>query len=280
MSSVDEQQKEIRAQRHDFIKEYYKMATMDLDRHLKGGWQTIAVLAGGAAILTAGHDGKIGLPIATAIALMTALWGALTVIDANYWALRAIGFLANVEAIYFSAIDRRHFNPYMGIHPPYKLMDSLRYLFWLCALFGVAACVETLWEISQRHPTSSLIITKLCTIGVLRLAIWGFPLMIAVWGPLYVLYVYRKRLVDYINFSHQSPGPGVLLELGERRHVTLIPLTGAAPPALEPSTQARTHLQLDRQRAMYDRWWTPAFVFVISITIIYVGIVLVKTAGN
>jgi hypothetical protein len=63
MSNPDEE-KEIRSQRHDFLKEYYKMATVDLDRHLKGGWQAIAVLAGGAVTLTAGHDQKIGLPIA------------------------------------------------------------------------------------------------------------------------------------------------------------------------------------------------------------------------
>ena len=104
----------MRAQRHDFIKEYYKMATADLDRHLKAGWQTIAVLAGGAAILAAGHEGKIGLPIAVTIALISAFWGTLTVIDANYWSIRAIAFLSNVEAIYFSAQDRAYFNPYVG----------------------------------------------------------------------------------------------------------------------------------------------------------------------
>ena len=120
--SADER-KEIRAQRHDFIKEYYKMAVADLDRHLKAGWQTIVVLGGGAAILTAGHDGTIGLPIATSLAMIAGLWGALTVIDANYWSLRAIGFLANVEAIYFAAEDRAVFNPYMGKHPPYKLLN-------------------------------------------------------------------------------------------------------------------------------------------------------------
>jgi hypothetical protein len=279
MSSFDEQQKEVRAQRHDFIKEYYKMAAMDLDRHLKGGWQTIVVLAGGAAILTAGHDGKIGLPISTAMALVAALWGALTVIDANYWSLRAIGFLANVEAVYLSARDRTHFNPYVGIHPPYKLMDSLRYLFCLCAVFGLAAFVDMLWEISARYPTSALIIAKLRTIGALRLAIWGIPVMIAIWGALYVLYTYRKRLENYIEFSHQSPGPGVQLEPGEWRHVTLAPLVGAAAPILEPDTQGNTHSQLDSRLARYNCLVPPAFALVLLITALYVGAVLAKSAG-
>jgi hypothetical protein len=48
------------------------------------------------------------MPVATTIALASACGGALFVIDANYWSLRAIGFLANVEAIYFSAEDRKY----------------------------------------------------------------------------------------------------------------------------------------------------------------------------
>lgn len=168
VSNADEERKEVRAQRHDFIKEYYKMATMDLDRHLKGGWQAIAVLAGGAAILTAGHDGKIGLPIATTIALATAIWAALTVIDANYWSLRAIAFLANVEAIYFSIDDRRYFNPYMGYHPPFKLLNSLRYLLWLSLIFGAATLLDMLWEIITYYPTPGLILAKLRVIDPLR----------------------------------------------------------------------------------------------------------------
>ncbi len=107
------------------------MATPDLDRHLKAGRQTIAVLAGGAAILTAGHDGKIGLPIAVTIALISAFWGILTVIDANYWSLRVIAFLANVEAVYFSAQDRAYFNRYIGHHPTPQI-DQL-------AIFGSAS---------------------------------------------------------------------------------------------------------------------------------------------
>src|SRR5688572_19719413 len=120
-------EKELRAQRHDFIKEYYRMAAMDLDRHLKGGWQTIVVLAGGVAILGAGHEGKIAIPLAASIGLAIAYWGVLNVLDSNYWSLRAIAFLANVEAVYFSIEDRRYFNPYAGIHPPYHLLNSLKY---------------------------------------------------------------------------------------------------------------------------------------------------------
>jgi hypothetical protein len=177
-----EEKKEIRAQRHDFIKEYYKMATSDLDRHLKAGWQTIAVLAGGAAILTAGHDGKIGLPIAVTIALISAFWGALTVIDANYWSLRAIAFLANVEAVYFSAEDRRYFNPYVGYHPSLKLLNSLRYMFWLCVLFGAMALLSLLWEIWRTYPTAALIWAHVKSMKSLAFFLWSIPFLVGAWG--------------------------------------------------------------------------------------------------
>jgi hypothetical protein len=276
VSSVDEERKEVRAQRHDFIKEYYKMATMDLDRHLKGGWQAIAVLAGGAAILTAGHDGKIGLPIATTIAVATAIWAALTVIDANYWSLRAIAFLANVEAIYFSRDDRRYFNPYMGYHPPFKLLNSLRYLLWLSLIFGAATLLDMLWEIITYYPTPGLILAKLRVINPLRFLFWGIPVLSGLWGGIWIVASYRKRLSDYVDFSHDSPGPGVRLNSAEHRHVTLEPVTGTNAPLLESDTQAGTHRQLKRLQDRLERCWRPAISISIVLTVLYLVALIEK----
>jgi hypothetical protein len=267
--SADEERKEVRGQRHDFIKEYYKMATMDLDRHLKGGWQAIAVLAGGAAILTAGHDGKIGLPIATTIALATAIWAALTVIDANYWSLRAIAFLANVEAVYFSKEDRRYFNPYMGHHPEFKLLNSLRYLLWLSLIFGAATLLDMLWEIITYYPTPGLVLAKLRVMNPLRFLFWGIPILSGLWGGLWIVASYRKRLGDYVKFSHESPGPGVCLAPAEQRHVTLQPLTGADAPLLETDTQDGTHRQLERLQHRLESCWQPAMAVSVLVTALY-----------
>jgi hypothetical protein len=276
VSSIDDERKEVRAQRHDFIKEYYKMATMDLDRHLKGGWQAIAVLAGGAAILTAGHDGKIGLPIATTIALATAIWAALTVIDANYWSLRAIAFLANVEAIYFSKDDRRYFNPYMGYHPPFKLLNSLRYLLWLSLIFGAATLLGMLWEIITYYPTPGFIVEKLRIINPIRFLFWSIPVFTGLWGGIWIIASYRKRLKDYIDFSHESPGPGVRLNLEEQWHVTLEPLTGTNPPLLEKNTQAGTHRQLEQLADRLEACWRPAIAISIVFTVLYVVALIEK----
>lgn len=276
MCDADQEKKEIRAQRHDFIKEYYKMATMDLDRHLKGGWQTIAVLAGGAAILAAGHEEKIGLPVATTIALASAFWGALTVIDANYWSLRAIGFLANIESVYFTVGDRKAFNPYVGRHPSFHLLNSLLYLFWLCLLFGCAAMLNLAWEVTNRYPSVPLFFDRLGTIGPRRFAFYGFPIIAAAWGSLWVFGVYRKRLQDYASFSSGSPGPGVVVEPDAFRHVNFQPVCGLAQPALETGTQDGLSSQLSRRKAHLDRWWKPATAACSLFTCLYAGWIIVK----
>lgn len=264
MSDPADERKEIRGQRHDFIKEYYRMATMDLDRHLKAGWQTIAVLAGGAAILTAGHEGKIGLPIAISIALISAFWGALSVIDANYWSLRAIGFLSNVEAIYFSAEDRAVFNPYIGYHPRYKLLDSLRYMFLLCTLFGAAALLSLWWEVTRIYPTFADIWAHVPAMRPSRLFFWSLPILVSLWGGAWMYKVWRDRLQDYVDFSRGSPGPGVRVKTAELRHVTLQPAAGATSPAIEPDTHTASVAKLDERLARLKKFtwlaWTLAAV--------------------
>lgn len=219
--------KEIRDQRHDFIKEYYKMAVTDLDRHLKAGWQVIVVLAGGAAVLTAGHDQKIAVPIAVTIALISALWGALSVIDANLWSLRAIAFLANVESIYFNEEDRRYFNPYVGSHPRYEFMESLRYMFWLCVLFSLAVMANFIWEISSGDFSVQRILLVLKNMSLIKYLIWNLPLFVFVWGIQWIISSWLDSMCKYYNFCVQSPGPGLIASSKSARLINLDFLTGA-----------------------------------------------------
>jgi len=241
-----EAEEEIRAQRHDFIKEYYKMAVADLDRHLKAGWQSIVVLAGGGTILAAGHEGKIGLPIATAIALASAVWGALTTIDANYWSLRAIGFLANVEAVYFSVEDRKSFNPYIGFHPEYKFLDSLRYMFWLCIFFGLASVTCLAWEVTRFYPTLGAIWLKLRGMPAIPFFLWMLPGGVLIGGAIWLFRVWKNRMVNYIEFSAKSPGPGVREKTEDIRFVTLLQPKGTPSPSLEASPQLELVKKLEK----------------------------------
>ena len=91
--------------------------------------------------------GKLPTPFAISSALIIAFWGMWNVIDGNYWAVRAIAFLANVEATYFAEEDRRHFNPYAGRHPPFKLLDSLKYQFLAISLFAVLTMLYFGWRV-------------------------------------------------------------------------------------------------------------------------------------
>ena len=221
------------------------VATTDLDRHLKGGWQTIIVLAGGVAVLTAGHDGKIGLPIAISIALIATFWAALTVIDANYWSLRAIGFLSNVEAVYFSAEDRRYFNPYVGYHPEYKLIDSLKYLFWLCIGFGVLSVISLFWEERSIVAMPSGFIAKQQTKNAVDILFWGMPILVFLCGLVLILKADINYVREYKAFCLGSPGPGVRVDNHVIRHVTLTALTGDTLPQIESDTHSNTLTQID-----------------------------------
>lgn len=274
--SADDEAKEIRSQRHDFIKEYYRMATLDLDRHLKGGWQAIVVLAGGAAILAAGHEGKIGLPIATFIALVSAFWGMLSVIDANYWSLRAIAFLSNVETVYFSAEDRRGFNPYIGYHPQYKLLNSLRFMFWLCGLFGLAALLSLVWEVTRAYPTVDLIWKRADSLGAVSFLLWCLPILFALWGVVWVYHEWRKCLGQHIGFTQGSPGPGVRLRTVELRHVTLLPATGVAAVTVEADTHVKSLARMqERKRRLDGRAWIPLTIATIG-TIVVLALAVLR----
>ncbi len=129
---------EFRQQKHEFILHYYDMATKDLDRHLKIGWQTIVVLGTSIATLSLGFKGDLPIPVAMIINLLLLAWCANNIIDANFWSLRAIAFLANVEAVYFRKDERKCFNMYAGEHPPWHMMESLGNL---ARLILILACL-------------------------------------------------------------------------------------------------------------------------------------------
>lgn len=100
--------------------------------------------------------------------------------------------------------------------------------------------------------------------------------MSGLWGGIWIVACYRKRLRDYVNFSHESPGPGVRLNSAEERHVTLKPVTGANAPALEADTQAGTHRQLERLQTRLGSYYWPAVSISIVVTVLYFGALIDK----
>lgn len=217
------QEKSFEQHRHDFFMHYYDMATRDLDRHLNTGWQAITVIAGTIALLSLGHKNELPFPIAAAAALAVFCWALAHTLDANYWAIRAIAFLANVEAVYFAEEDRSATNPYIGRHPPGKLLDSLRHQRTLIAvLVGV-----TLVDYSVQFARAGGLV-----MWVDRLE-WSLPAIVLLVGGMIVLNSWAHRLNDYQNFVHRSPGPGIVATRKELQARGVL-LEGAVAAASQP----------------------------------------------
>lgn len=195
---TDDISKEFRSQRHDFIKEYYKMAVADLDRHVKGSWQTIVTVAATVATISLAQGGKLPVPFAVSASLLVGFWGMGNLIDGNYWALRAIAFLANVEAVYFTVEDRHNFNPYAGQHPPYKLLDSLLYQFIAVVLFTALTIIYLFWRAFDHG--GSVFLSRVSLSSWPTFLFWLLPWLITLCGTIYTIHCWRKRIDDYLSF--------------------------------------------------------------------------------
>ncbi len=208
---------EYRKQRHEFILQYYDMAQKDLERHLKLGWETIATTAGAVALLSAGQQGYLPIPLAVSISLIVCFWGVWNIIDAGYWATRAIAFLANVEALYFYKDDSTYFNPYVGKHPTIKLMDSLKAQFVAVVGVIIIAFFFFIYHVNKRADGISNINQALISSSSFKVFIWFLPLYCLIVGIYYALSIWSKRVNDYRDFVKDSPGPGMLNNRAEYR---------------------------------------------------------------
>ncbi len=257
-------------QRHDFILHYYDMAVHDLERHLKIGWQTLGAVAGAIVLLSLAEKRELPVWLAVAGALTISAWGCLNVFDSNYWALRAIGFLANVESVYFGVADRRRFNPYVGAHPPFHLLDSLRYQAWVASVFatisGFYYCFAILrtakwsmagtWKLKQSMPLEGRVF-------------WYVPMVLGVVLVTAVLRAYSKRLLDYTQFVTNSPGSGLFfVPEGESEGVAASYLPG-------PKVQEGVRCDLEKRAVRWRRlgpWvWIGAAIVLLAETVLVFG---------
>jgi hypothetical protein len=223
MNSPKSPADEFRQQRHEFILAYYDMATKDLDRHLKIGWQSIAVIGGAIGSLVLGEEGKLPIPFAVTLAILVSSWGLANILDANYWAIRAIGFLSNVEAVYFSDEDRRAFNPYLGHHPPLKLMNSLKHQFNAVFFFVILSFLYYIFKIAENTGLRQGL-GKFLDYSFVEFLAWELPLYAACGLAVLQVRFWRRRVRDYREFVTGSPGPGLVKARSTYRGVDLLPL--------------------------------------------------------
>jgi hypothetical protein len=219
-------------QRHGFLMHYYDMAVKDLDRHLNTGWQSITVIAGGIVSISLGHKGDLPLPIAFASAIAVFGWGLAHVLDANYWAIRAIAFLANVESIYLAEEDRKATNPYVGHHPPAKMLDSLKHQSRLVMLLLGVTMIDyslRLFDMAGKLTEPSI------NLGwVLRLE-WMLPLFFFLIAGTYFVFSWCERLQDYEQFVLQSPGAGIAQTRSELIQRGVLLKTSGAASFVQPA---------------------------------------------
>jgi hypothetical protein len=200
------------------------MAVKDLERHLGIGWQTIATLAGAIVSLSLGQKGDLPLPFAVSAALMVSFWGVLNILDSNYWAVRAIAFLANVEALYFYQQDRKVFHKYAGEHPPLSLMNSLKYQMYVAVSFIGISLLFYLAKVRQRAGglTPGALAVKAAPLSYFDAGLWLLPVAVALLGANVAVVAYHKRIAHYLDFVTESPGPGMVTDRQRKRSIDLV----------------------------------------------------------
>ena len=274
----DDPASEFRSQRHEFILHYYEMATKDLERHLQMGWQTIATAAGAIVTLSAGQQGYLPIPVAVFTAFLVCFWGLDNVIDANYWANRAIAFLANVEAVYFYKDEQSVFNPYAGLHPPYKLMDSLKVQFQAVVGIVIATIIFFVIHIAQRTSNFSTFGVTVSKGSYIKVGIWLTPVLLFVALLYRTLSQWKGRVSDYLRFVKESPGPGMLKNRSDYRQ--LDPKTATNAPAVVSGDELQKYVREKLEKS--KRRWDIAFplIRVASILIIIAVITMLLLKGR
>jgi hypothetical protein len=202
------------------------------------------------------------------------------VIDANFWSLREIAFLSNVEAVYFSKQDRRYFNPYIGYHPPFKLMNSLWYFFWACMILSVICMSDSLWERRADLVSLSRFIGAIQSKGPVELLLWAMPPFVFAWGLFLIADVQLKRLKEYREFTTSSPGPGIRAQDDLFRHVTLQSLSGCGMPVVEHDVQSANILAMDQYEPQANAVRSAFFCVAIitSSALVFAALVLLARA--
>lgn len=221
MNGATNPAEEFQRQRHDFILHYYDMAVKDLETHLQVGWQSISFAAGVIAVLSAGQQGYLPIPIAVAAALSISFWGVHNILDADLWARRAIAFLANVEAVYFYYEDRRVFNPYAGSHPPLKILESLKSQSVAAGVFVVLTLLYLAMSASQHLHNFLQAGNSLSQISRFKFGSWVAPLFFFLFFLCQSVKMRRNRISDYLTFVKECPGPGMVKSRDKWRGVDL-----------------------------------------------------------
>lgn len=249
--------------RHQFIIAYYNMAVADLNRHLGVGWQTLTSVAGAFVLLSLAHEGKLPVPVAVSGAIAVSFWGILNVLDADYWATRAIAFLSNVEAVYFYKDDQKNFNPYAGKHPELKLLDSLKYQLYFAVFTAWISFIYYIYRVSEKTAWFTNVAGKIKNIDISVHFMWLLPLVVFFLLLAYSASARLKRLEDYRDFVRDCPGPGMVNDRNLVRGVlfdTIPPSQLTSGIELQEKVLKALKLRIDEWKFIVKVAWVVCFV--------------------
>ena len=275
---MEDRKETIRGQKHQFILQYYNMAVKDLERHLKIGWETMTTIAGALVLLSTGYQNYLPIPLAVTGAIAILFWGISNLIDADHWATRAIAFLANVESIYFTKNDRKNFNPYIGYHPPLKMMDSLKSQLNAAVFLLLIAIAFYWWIINQRIDGYEELKTKILGNETYTLIFWNFPILTFFSLLYHVIRARYKRFVDYLYFVTNSPGPGLIIS--NENTYRDVDLSGSYEPShIEPAEEIQKSRisSLQNKVNTWNKFKLGSFILGICVYVIVLGVIFFKS---
>lgn len=130
------QQAESNDRRDKFLMQMYGQMWSNVNRHITVVWQSVAVLAGAFAVLSAAGKGLISLDVAIALVVGISAWVVAHTYDANTWFNRNLGIIANIERQFLKAEDARDIHFYFTEH---RSSDDLIEHLQLQRWFGLGA---------------------------------------------------------------------------------------------------------------------------------------------
>lgn len=220
MAETDDLRKKHLDHRHDFLMNYYNMAVNDLDRFQKIGVQTISSLVGFVVVISLGFKGELPLTLSICFGITVLGWGWANIIDSNYWSIRAISFLSNIESVYFKKEERKFFNPYVGYYPPYKIIASLKNQIFLIVIFIIIAFILS-FQPAFDNINNKTVLQAIDNISYLNLLYYSSPIVLNLVLLYFINFRFLARAKDYLSFIQECPGPGLINDENTFRTVDL-----------------------------------------------------------
>ena len=184
--------------RADLLLKMYDQMFNDINRHIMTVWQSVATLAGTAALLALVEKAVIPLDVPVTLIVLACGWLIANCYDSSYWYNRNLVIIANIERQFLTAKDLREIHYYFGEHRAnMKMLTHLR-IQQVLGLMVVALALIVHFVVRVAPGLSA----GWATLEPLR----AMPYGVAVLAIAMLLWLRADRRTSYANFLKNSPG--------------------------------------------------------------------------